>query len=143
MIDVETLKNGFRIGEWFVQPRLGSMSRHGKILYPSRQAIQVLLILASHEGRFVSRSQLVERVWDSPAVGNVPLNRCMHELTTLFGDASYVRVVPSRGYRVGQAVRPEPTGDEHDSSNAYLYLALGILAMAVAMAIVGIVTSLY
>ena len=141
MIDVEILKNGFRIGEWDVQPRLGSMARHGKALYPSRQTIQVLLILASHEGRFVSRSQLVEQVWDDPAVGNVTLNRCMHELNTLFDDASYVRIVPARGYRVGQAVRAQTAGRAEESSNAYLYISLGILAMAVAM--VGMVTVLY
>ncbi len=134
MIDVEILKNGFRIGEWLVQPRLGSMSRQGRILYPSRPAIQVLLILASYEGRFVSRSELVERVWDCPAVGNVPLNRCMHELNTLFDDASYVRIVPARGYRVGQAVNPEPTEPEKARPGILPGLVAAILATVMAIA---------
>ena len=108
MIDVEDLKNGFRIGEWRVQPRLGTMSREDKIEYPSRNALRVLLILASSQGRFVSRAELVESIWEDPALGNVPLNRCMHELAAVFEDPSYVRNVPGRGYRVGQSVVLEP-----------------------------------
>ncbi len=108
MIDIEDLQNGFRIGEWRVRPRLGTMARQADVEYPSRNALRVLLILASKEGRFVGRSELVDAVWDSPALGNVPLNRCMHELSTVFDDPSYVRNVPGRGYRVGQPVILEP-----------------------------------
>ncbi|MEM8684987.1 MAG: winged helix-turn-helix domain-containing protein [Pseudomonadota bacterium] len=108
MIDIDDLKSGFRIGEWRVQPRSGTMSRSGRVEHPSRHALSVLLILASYQGRFVSRADLVERVWGNPALGNAPLNRCMHELATAFDDPSYVKNAPSRGYRIGQAVVLEP-----------------------------------
>ncbi|MEM9690544.1 MAG: winged helix-turn-helix domain-containing protein [Pseudomonadota bacterium] len=133
MIDAGQLNDGFRIGDWFVQPRLGTMSRQGRIEHPSRNALHVLMILASSEGRFVSRSELIERVWENPAIGNVPLNRCMHELSALFDDPSYIRNATGRGYRIGQAVIIDPvtaTPSRHRVlRGAVVALAIAVVAM--------------
>ena len=135
MIDAKELKNGFRIGEWRVQPRLGTMSRQGRIEYPSRNALRVLLILAAREGHIVSRSELVEAIWDNPAVGNAPLNRCLHELGSAFGDPSYLRSVPGRGFRIGQAVILEPQeAIAADQSWPFAALAGALLVLLVASA---------
>jgi TolB-like protein/DNA-binding winged helix-turn-helix (wHTH) protein/tetratricopeptide (TPR) repeat protein len=106
----ETLRKGFRIGEWVVRPieglidgRLGS--RH---LQP--KSMDVLVCLACSPNHIVEREELIEQVWGHTAVTDEPLTRCIHDLRRELSDTrdhpTYIQTIPKRGYRLIADVEP-------------------------------------
>lgn len=107
--DIVDLADGFRIGEWLIQPRSGIFKRSGHSAHVEPKVMDVLLCLARVPGEVVTREELLNRVWKRVVVTDEVLTRCISELRTLLGDTSrarrYVRTVPKRGYSLLAPVR--------------------------------------
>ena len=96
------LNQDFRLGEWTVHPDKGVFINGGIKRHAEPKLIDVLIVLARHQGDVVSRDQLLEEAWAGVVVSDEVLTRCISELRTLLGDTSrerrFIRTIPRRGY---------------------------------------------
>ena len=94
----------FLLDDWLVQPTLGRLSRADKTLRLRPQLMDVLVCLASGDGRTVGRQQLLDTVWDDRFVSETAVARSVAELRHALGDDArqprIIQTIPKRGYRI-------------------------------------------
>ena len=94
----------FLVDGWLVQPTLGRLSRGNATLRLRPQLMDVLVCLASGNGRTVGKQELLDRVWDARFVASSAIARAVAELRQALGDDAHqpriIQTVPKRGYRV-------------------------------------------
>ena len=78
--------------------------------------MEVLMLLAEHGDRVVSREELLKAVWASVVVGDEALTQSIIKLRRALGDdpraPSYIETIPKRGYRL---IAPVAKSDDVDS----------------------------
>jgi TolB-like protein/DNA-binding winged helix-turn-helix (wHTH) protein/Tfp pilus assembly protein PilF len=116
-----SLKDGFMLGDWVVQPLQGTFERNDSIARVQPKSMDVLLVLASRSPSVVERDELLREVWHERAVSDEPLTRCIGELRRALGDTrgepEYILTVPKRGYQLLQPATPLPEEDDDSSAN--------------------------
>ena len=99
-----TLRQGFRLGEWQVHPIEGMIEGPDGSHHLQPKSMDVLLCLAGTPNQVVERDELIEKVWGRTAVTDEPLTRCIHEIRRELHDApdhpTFIQTVPKRGYRL-------------------------------------------
>ena len=94
----------FRVGEWLVEPSLDRLSRDGTVLRLRPQLIDMLVLLAQHAGRTISKEAILAKVWDGQHVAESGMTRCIAEIRQVLGDDArdpkMVQTIPKRGYRL-------------------------------------------
>jgi DNA-binding winged helix-turn-helix (wHTH) protein len=94
----------FSVGEWMVEPSLGRVSRRGTVIRLRPQLMDVLVCLASGDGRTVMKKFVFESVWGDRFVSESSLPRTVAELRQAFGDDArqprIIETIPKRGYRI-------------------------------------------
>jgi TolB-like protein/DNA-binding winged helix-turn-helix (wHTH) protein/tetratricopeptide (TPR) repeat protein len=125
------VEGDFRLGEWLVRPRLGSVQSNGRIDRIEPRCMQVLVCLANHSGEVVSKEELIRSVWTDTFVTDEVLTRAISELRrTLSDDAKRPRLVetiPKIGYRIiapVELVTPDPPVRKASSRKLITVLAL-------------------
>ena len=111
----------FTVGEWLVEPLGNRIIREGESVMLEPKVMEVLVCLAGHPGRTVTKEQFFENVWDGTVVTDDVLSRCVSELRKSFGDdprnPRYIETIRKTGYRLiapvgpadeSSASRPEP-----------------------------------
>lgn len=108
------------------------------------RVMQVLVALARHRGKVVSRDELIQQCWEGRAVGEDAINRCLAKVRRLTERMRGVTLetVPRVGYRLSEASLPTALvqGRERPSrraaliaaSVALLFIMLGILGYGIA-----------
>ncbi len=135
------LQGGFELGPWTVIPERGLL-RQGTIKeHLEPMVMDVLIVLASHQGSVVSRDQIVNAVWDGRFVADEAIVAKIATLRHKLGDhaksPTYIETVPRRGYRLMMAVvlpetpEPEQRRSYNQLSRPLLIAGLAILAAAV------------
>lgn len=103
------IPTGFRLGDWWVDPALGELSRPGLRLHLQPQQMDLLTYLAANPGRLVSKEELLAAIWHGAAVEEIALPRCVSEIRKALGDDArdprYIETIPKRGYRLAAAIR--------------------------------------
>ena len=98
------LEEDFLVDDCLVQPTLGRVSRGDKTVRLRPQLMDVLVCLASGNGRTVGKQELLDRVWDARFVASSAIARAVAELRQALGDDAHqpriIQTVPKRGYRV-------------------------------------------
>ena len=117
-VDNELL-DGFYLKGLLVKPTTGLVTgARGSQHLPSK-AMEVLLHLAKHPRRLVTREEILNGVWgDTPGTAEA-LNRAVGEIRRALGDHAstpeFVQTVPTRGYRLlvepTRAVESMPSDD--------------------------------
>ena len=107
-----------RFGEFEVDLRAGSLSRHGARIRLREQLFVVLSMLLEHAGEVVTREELQRRLWPGDVFVDfeVNLNTLIARLREALGDSAeqprYIETLPKRGYRflatVSVGVSSEP-----------------------------------
>ena len=110
--DAGDLQNGFRIGDWVVEPRLGRMSGLGRSHELAPHLVAILRALASRHGEVLTRESLRQLAWpDQPATDDL-LRVSIRELRHLLGDSPkdvrYIVPVGRGGYTLIAPVEPLP-----------------------------------
>jgi eukaryotic-like serine/threonine-protein kinase len=94
----------FRMGEWLVEPSLDRLSRSGTVLHLRPQLIDLLVVLARHAGRTVSKDEILATVWEGQFVAESGMTRCIAEIRQALGDNArdpkIVQTIMKRGYRL-------------------------------------------
>jgi TolB-like protein/Flp pilus assembly protein TadD/DNA-binding winged helix-turn-helix (wHTH) protein len=87
-MDAEYLKDGFRVGEWLVEPRESRASTNDRTVSLTDDQIEVLIVLASRHGEAVDHRTLRNSVWPGCQGAEEKLRQCIAGLRALFGDKS-------------------------------------------------------
>lgn len=131
----------FWVGDWYVDPRLGSITREGAEVRIEPKVMSVLGLLAQHAGEVVSRETLEDQVWPDVVVSYDALSTSIIKLRKALGDDTrqprYLETLSKRGYRLIAPVRTdEPSQPRIDRRKAIpppaknhrpLYLGAGLL----------------
>jgi DNA-binding winged helix-turn-helix (wHTH) protein/tetratricopeptide (TPR) repeat protein len=126
---VEPLPEFLRIGDWYIQPRMGSIERGGEKINVRPRAMEVLVYLAHRPGVVVSNDELIEQLWAPAVVGDDAVMVVISELRKALGDDSkhpaYVARIPKRGYQLIAAVEANTPGlpnADFEQSSAGLHI---------------------
>ena len=108
--------NTFVTGEWTVEPSRNLLLRGEEETRVEPRVMDVLVYLAGHPGRVVSKDELVRFVWQDRCVTDDVLTVAISALRKALGDDArgpeYVETVPRRGYRWIARVSPVTTDPE-------------------------------
>ncbi|MCG8434429.1 MAG: winged helix-turn-helix domain-containing protein, partial [Gammaproteobacteria bacterium] len=103
MQDMDFKNQGFRVGEWEVNPPQNTIwGRSGeKHLQP--RVMDLLVYFTEHAGQLLHREKILNDVWGQNAVSDEPLTRCIAELRSALGDdrrkPRYIETFHKRGYK--------------------------------------------
>lgn len=105
----------FRVGGRLVLPMLGRIVFEGEAVQVQPKIMELLVCLARHAGRVVTKAELIEEVWSGAHVTDHALARAVYELRKLFGDSAQrprvVETIPKIGYRLIAPVGVERVED--------------------------------
>jgi transcriptional activator of cad operon len=98
------------IGDWYVSPALGQISRNGHSARVEARTMRLLMCLADHAGEVVSIDDLLDQVWAGVIVTPDSVYQAVALLRRLLGDdpkqPAYIATVPRLGYRMVARVSP-------------------------------------
>ena len=107
-----------RIGDWTVDPDLGTLSQNGGTTRLDLRTMRLLMCLAERAGQVVSIDELINHVWAGVAVSSDSVYQAVTALRRQLRDdprkPAYVETVPRLGYRLIAEVRAcveEPPAD--------------------------------
>jgi DNA-binding winged helix-turn-helix (wHTH) protein/TolB-like protein/Flp pilus assembly protein TadD len=113
------VSSAIRIGDWTVDPQGNQLCRGGDVVRVEPKVMDLLVLLAQHSGRVVSREELLAAIWPRMVVGDEALTQCVIKLRRALRDRSrtpaYIETVSKRGYRLIARVEraaPVPGPDE-------------------------------
>ena len=78
----------FLIGEWTVHRDFDSLTRHDEEVHVTPRAMDVLVHLAEHQGKLVTKEELLDRFWRGAISGDNAVHKTMAELRRVFKDSS-------------------------------------------------------
>ena len=84
--------------------------RDGQIITVPPKELAVLRVLVSNYGKIISKEIIIREVWDSVAVADESLTRCVYILRKTLGDCStsrYIKTIYGKGYRFVMPVEVE------------------------------------
>jgi transcriptional activator of cad operon len=94
----------FRIGDWYVNPMSGQLSRNGEVVRLEARTMRLLLSLAERPGELVSIEELLKEVWPGVIVTSDSVYQAVASLRRVLGDdpkrPTYIATVPRLGYRM-------------------------------------------
>ena len=143
MISYTDLMKGFELGDITVLPERNLVRRDDQDESIELKVMNVLVVLASHQGDLVTKDQIVDAVWDGRATSDEVITRCISKIRLALGDTpkdpKYIENVRGRGYRVIAPVKaiaeqPEIT---LQSASRFNWRTPGLAALLV-IAVVGI-----
>src|SRR5262249_45689652 len=95
-------EHSFSFGPFQLFPRQRRLLKDGKPIQIGCKALDILTVLAEHQGQVVSKKELLARVWSGVTVDEGALRVQMAGLRKVLGDgigdAGYVKTSAGRGY---------------------------------------------
>ncbi|MEN8176056.1 MAG: transcriptional regulator, partial [Pseudomonadota bacterium] len=106
----------FRVSGHDVEPAALRVSGDGSVVRLEPKTMQVLVYLADHAGRVISRGELEDAVWRGRIVGEDALTNAIVKLRRALGDDArnprVIETLPKTGYRLIAAVERADTDPE-------------------------------
>ncbi len=99
-----------RIGDFCLDPRRNDLrSRDGRLVALRPRSFAVLKLLSQRRGQVVTKSEIMDAVWDDATVTEDLLTQCVADIRRALGDADHrlVRNVPRRGYLLAAEAHSE------------------------------------
>ncbi|MFN0185447.1 MAG: winged helix-turn-helix domain-containing protein [Aquabacterium sp.] len=101
---------GFELGEWRVDVSGNRLHRGAEVRPLRHKAMELLLLLARHAGRTVTRDEIVDAVWDGNRfVAPKAINTAIWTIRQTLGDdpdaPRYLETIAKKGYRLIAPVR--------------------------------------
>lgn len=107
-----------RIGDWIYHPDLLKLEQGSDSVKLEPRVGQLLLFLARHAARPMSREELLAAVWPRRVVGDEALSSAINKLRKAFGDdrqnPTYLETIPTIGYRLIAPVEAMTTKSEQN-----------------------------
>src|SRR5262245_64775402 len=97
-------------GPFVAEAESGRLLESGQVVALAPKPFETLYYLASHPGRVVPKTELMERLWPGTFVTDDVLVQCVVDIRRALHDPAktpqYVQTVPRRGYQFLAAVHP-------------------------------------
>ena len=97
-----------QVGRWQVEPSLNCIRDGGTVRRLEPQVVNLLVFLASSNGRVVSKDEIIDAVWQGRFIAETTLTRSIADLRRALGDQTqrpeYIETIAKRGYRLVAAV---------------------------------------
>lgn len=94
----------FRLGEWFVEPKLNRISRKEISIRLEHRVMAVLMCLVARAGELVTRRELVDCVWEKGFVSDNTITHAVTELRKALEDDArdpqVIETIHGKGYRL-------------------------------------------
>jgi DNA-binding winged helix-turn-helix (wHTH) protein len=101
---VPSLRDGFRLGEWLVEPSLNRVSSRSVTRPLEPKIMDVLVYLAERAGKVATRQELIDAIWARRFVDESVLSRAVAQIRSALGDSSrkprFLETISRRGYRL-------------------------------------------
>ena len=113
-----------QIGEFVLDCGRFELRRNGNALRVERKPMELLILLASREGRLVTRSEIAERLWsrdvfvDTEHGINTAIRKLRHCLRDDPEHPQYIQTVQGKGYRLVAPIIPLPKQSGSDPAKA-------------------------
>lgn len=125
----------FRFGRYSVRSD-DLILRFGTTALPlAPKVVKTLLVLMENAGRFVSKDQLLQSVWNGESVEESNLSQNVYVLRRQFESTSgqtFIETLPKRGYKFSHRVTKRVLGSAKiHNSRSRLWTAAGIIALLV------------
>jgi len=95
-------KKEFYVGQFRIDMTRNQVIAEGDILSMEPKVLEVLVILAEHQGEVVSHQEIADKIWPDAVVVPNALQRCIAQLRKAFGDdakqQSVIVTHPKKGY---------------------------------------------
>jgi DNA-binding winged helix-turn-helix (wHTH) protein/TolB-like protein len=138
------MEGDFRVGEWLVQPKVGTISKGDHEVSLEPKVMEVLVYLARHTDDVLSKERIIRAVWGDTFVTDEVLTNAISELRRAFGDDAKdphtIQTLPRRGYRLIAKVTPvereEPDADTPASNQLWQQSVIVVLAAALLLVVV-------
>lgn len=108
----ETAPSGpfeYQFGHYRVRPDELTVHYRGSLVPLAPKVVKTLIIMLENAGRFVSKDELLESVWDDSIVEEANLSQNIYMLRRQFqatSNSAFIETLPRRGYRfAGQVVK--------------------------------------
>lgn len=113
VIPGHALDAGFRLGDWIVRPRHGTIEGKGGAERLEPRVMSALVCMAARPGDTVTREEFIREVWMGRVVSDEVLSRCISILRSTFDDHAHdpriIQTIPKVGYRlIAPVQRLEP-----------------------------------
>jgi len=132
-----------KFGEFELDEGSRRLSRRGRPVKLTGQALDLLCVLVQRPGELISREEIQHHLWpDSKADLEHSLDVLLNRLRTILGDGSgspcYIETVPRRGYRFLARVESGESLSHRQFTNKLIhrlwtYAAIALLAAAIAV----------
>jgi adenylate cyclase len=139
----------FRVGNWYIDPRSGRISKQGAEVKLEPKVMSVLVFLARNQGEVISREQLEDAVWPTVVVSYDALSGAIIKLRKALGDDSrnpkYIETISKKGYRLLAKVStesPEQQSEAADSATTGATKAARLLRTRIYLGVAFITASL-
>ncbi len=113
-ISIGMAANAYTFGPFRLDPDDRRLTREGDPVEVSARYLDALILLASENGRLVTKDRFMDEVWRGVPVTDEALTQCIRALRRALGDDAsaprYIETVPRHGYRLIAAVYPEQAG---------------------------------
>ena len=108
--DAGGLQNGFRLGDWLIEPQPGRMSGQGRSHTLTTPQLAILTALAARRGEVITRAVLRQQAWPGQQATDDVLRATIRDLRQLLGDSPkdlrYIVPVGRSGYTLIAIVEP-------------------------------------
>jgi Tol biopolymer transport system component/DNA-binding winged helix-turn-helix (wHTH) protein len=98
------MAGAFSVGDWHVDPSSRTLTGANGDVRLEPKVMQVLVLLAQHQGEVVTKETLLQNIWPDIFVGDEVLSRTVSELRRALGDDSkaprYIQTIPKGGYKL-------------------------------------------
>ncbi|HSF14141.1 MAG TPA: tetratricopeptide repeat protein [Vicinamibacteria bacterium] len=135
----------FRIAEWVVKPHSNTIVGPQGEAHVEPKAMQVLGLLASHQGEVVSKQEILKAVWDGTFVSDEVLPNAIWEVRKALGDDArkprFIQTLPKKGYRLIASVEVPGADAERFSSDGSRALKLLSWRSVPAVLLLGVVAA--
>ena len=138
------MEGDFRVGNWLVQPQIGTITRGDITVHLEPKVVEVLVHLARHTEEVLPKERIIHAVWGDSFVTDEVLTNAISELRRAFGDDARdphtIQTLPRRGYRLIATVTPSardhPEAALSDSGQLWNQSMLVVLSTVLVLAVV-------
>jgi TolB-like protein/tetratricopeptide (TPR) repeat protein/DNA-binding winged helix-turn-helix (wHTH) protein len=118
-MDAGGLRNGFRVGDWLIEPGESRASKSDQTVALTDDQLEVLIVLASRHGEAVEHRTLRNQIWPGRQGAEEKLRHAIGALRQLFGDKPrhprYIASVGNHSYAL--IAHFEPVTQDTRASN--------------------------
>jgi DNA-binding winged helix-turn-helix (wHTH) protein len=97
--------NLYRFDEYLLNSKEGNLWRGNELIQMPAKAFETLLLLVERHGEVLSKTEMLDTIWDGAIVEENNLSQKISMLRRIFGpDKEFIQTIPKKGFRFTEPV---------------------------------------